>query len=91
VLEELLVSHQIGPRWSQFQIFGDVRENGLVLLLHSVAPVGMGECATNRGPDWRQHQRSSGGELQIVDMLGDPGSMTCDHRLCDAGVTSHNN
>jgi hypothetical protein len=51
VLEDLLVGDNIGPRRPRNQVPRDVRQQGLVLLLHSVTSVGVHVHTTDRGRD----------------------------------------
>jgi hypothetical protein len=78
VLENPLAYYHIARR-AEDQVPRVVRQHGLVLL-HSVAPVGIAECATNRGRDRRQRQGSgsNGGKLRAIHGLGDPSSTTDD-------------
>jgi hypothetical protein len=61
VLEDPLAGDDISPRRSRNQAPRAVRQQGLVLLLNSVTPVGVRECAMDRGRDRRQCRRSGGG------------------------------
>jgi hypothetical protein len=78
VLENPLAYYHIARR-TEDQVPRVVRQHGLVLL-HSVAPVGIAKCATNRGRDWRQRQGSGsdGRKLRAIHGLGDPSSTTDD-------------
>jgi hypothetical protein len=89
VLEDPLASHHIGPRWLWYQVPGAVGEQGLILLFYSTTPVGVNECAMDRGWDRRQCRRSVNGELQTLHRIGDPGSKTGDHWARAAGFTGH--
>jgi hypothetical protein len=51
VLEDSLADDDIGPRRLSNQVPCDVRQQGLILLLHSVMPVGVHEHTTDRGQD----------------------------------------
>jgi hypothetical protein len=63
VLEDPLVGDDIGPRRPRNQVPHAVRQQGLVLL-HSAMPMGVRECAMDRGRGRRQCRGSgSGGEL----------------------------
>jgi hypothetical protein len=61
VLEDPLASDDIGPRRQRNQVPHAVRHQGLILLLHSMTPVGVHERATDRGRDRRQCRGSAGG------------------------------
>jgi hypothetical protein len=90
VLEDPLAGDNIGPRRLKNQVPHVVRQQGLVLLPHSVMPVGVCEHATNKSQDQRQSWGSGGGgELKMIHELGDPGSTTTDHQVGAAGITSH--
>jgi hypothetical protein len=89
VLEDPLTGVDIGPRRPRNQVSRAVRQQGIVLL-HSTTPMGVRECARDRGRDRRQCRGSgSGRELMTIYGLGDLGSTTGDHRVGVAGVTSH--
>jgi hypothetical protein len=61
MLEDPLTNDNIGPRRPKNQVPRVVRQQALVLLLHSVTPVGVRERATDRGGDRRQCRGSGGG------------------------------
>jgi hypothetical protein len=65
VLEVLLAGDDIGPRKPRKQVPRVVRQQGLILLLHSTTPVGVPEHATEGGRDRRHCQGSGGG--RVVD------------------------
>jgi hypothetical protein len=50
LLKNPLASNHIGARWTQHQVPSVVGQQGHVLL-HSAAPVGIGERSVNRGVD----------------------------------------
>jgi hypothetical protein len=54
VLEDPLVGDNIGPRRPRNQVTRVVRQQGLILLLHSVMPVEVHERTMDRGRDQRQ-------------------------------------
>jgi hypothetical protein len=60
VLEDLLASDNIDPRRLRNQVPHAVGQHGLILLLHSVTPVGVHEHAMDKGWDRRQSQGCSG-------------------------------
>jgi hypothetical protein len=62
VLEDQLVGDDIDPRRSRNQVSRAVRQQGLVLLLHSAMPVGVHKRSTDRGRDRRQCRGSNGGK-----------------------------
>jgi hypothetical protein len=51
VLEDPLAGDDVGPWRPWYQVPCLIGQQGLVLLLHSAPPVGVGEHATNRGGD----------------------------------------
>jgi hypothetical protein len=67
VLEDPLLSDDISPWGLGYQVPCPVRQQGLILLLHSVTPVGVGEHATDRGRDRRQCRRHHDGECQTCN------------------------
>jgi hypothetical protein len=64
VLEDPLAIDNIGPRRLRNQVPHVIRQQGLVLLLHSMMPVGVCERATDRGRD-RRKCRGSGGSREL--------------------------
>jgi hypothetical protein len=61
VLEDPLVGDDIGPRRSRNQVPCDVRQQGLILLLHNTKPMGVCEHVTDRDRDRRQCRGSGDG------------------------------
>jgi hypothetical protein len=61
VVEDPFASDEIGPMRTRNQVPRAVRQQGLILL-HSATPVGVRECATDKGRDRRQCRGSGGGE-----------------------------
>jgi hypothetical protein len=59
VLEDPLTGNDIGPKRPKNQVPRPVRQQGLVLLLHSVMPVGVHERAMDKGQDGRQYRGSN--------------------------------
>jgi hypothetical protein len=61
VLEDPLIGDDISPRRPRNQVPCAVRQQGLILLLHSVTLVGVYQRSTERGQDQRQCWGSGGG------------------------------
>jgi hypothetical protein len=46
VLDDPLACHNVGTRWSRYEILGVILEKGTVFFLHCGAPVAVGKRAT---------------------------------------------
>jgi hypothetical protein len=75
-------SHNIGDKGVGHQVPSVVEQQGLVLFFHNIAPLGIGKHVVDRGRDGRCWLLSDDGEVQMVHILGDPGSTMGDNRMC---------